>query len=122
MWTSSGQYPIDTPPNEESGPLSNNTPLTNGIVFSVCCAKNLSLLSCITERMAKKDARTLRENWIVAKSKPMVMNLTSSVATSSSSVDSPIALRSWGYSELQVDRLDYQRNLVQAQIKGPIPT
>ena len=28
MWTSSGQYPTGTPPNEESGPLANNTPLT----------------------------------------------------------------------------------------------
>ena len=36
------------------------------------------------------------ENRIVAKSRPMVMNLTSSVATSSSSVDSPIASRSPG--------------------------
>ena len=28
MWTSSGQYPTDTPPNEESGPLAENAPLT----------------------------------------------------------------------------------------------
>ena len=28
MWTSSEQYPTGTPPNEESGPWANNTPLT----------------------------------------------------------------------------------------------
>ena len=28
MWPSSRQYPTGTPPNEESGPLANNTPLT----------------------------------------------------------------------------------------------
>ena len=28
MWTSSVQYPTGTAPNEESGPLANNTPLT----------------------------------------------------------------------------------------------
>ena len=40
--------------------------------------------------------KNARENRIVAKSRPMVMNLTSSVATSSSSVNSPIASRSPG--------------------------
>ena len=45
---------------------------------SLCCAKKLGLLCCITERMAKR---------------PTAMNLTSSVATSSSSVNSPIAPR-----------------------------
>ena len=28
MWSSSVQYPTGTAPNEESGPLANNTPLT----------------------------------------------------------------------------------------------
>ena len=28
MWTSSGQYTTGAPPNEESGPLAENTPLT----------------------------------------------------------------------------------------------
>ena len=28
MWSSSGQYTTSTPPNEESGPLAENTPLT----------------------------------------------------------------------------------------------
>ena len=46
--------------------------------------------------MAKRMQEQSEENRIVAKSRPMVMNLTSSVATSSSSVDSPIASRSPG--------------------------
>ena len=41
--------------------------------------------------MAKRMQEQKEENRIVAKSRPMVMNLTSSVATISSSVDSPIA-------------------------------
>ena len=63
---------------------------------SLCCARNLSLLCCITEGMAKRMQEQSEENMIVAKSRPMLMNLTSSVATSSSSVDSPIASRSPG--------------------------
>ena len=61
---------------------------------SLCCAKNLSLLSCITERMAKRMQEQSEGNRIVAKSRPTVMNLTSSVAKSCSSVNSPIAPRS----------------------------
>ena len=60
---------------------------------SLCCAKNFSLTSC-TKRIAKKDARTIKSNRIVAKSRPTAMNLISSVATSSSSVNSRIASRS----------------------------
>ena len=63
-----------------------------------CCATNFSLISC-TERMAKWKPEQKEENKIVAKSRPMVMNLTRSVATSSSSVDSKIASRSPGYSK-----------------------
>ena len=63
---------------------------------SLCCAKNLSLLSCIAERMAKRMQEQKEENRIAAKSRPMVMNLTSSVATSSSPANSPIASRSPG--------------------------
>ena len=61
---------------------------------SLCCAKNLILFSCITERMAKRMQEQSEENRIVAKSRPMVMNLTSSVATNCASVDSPVAARS----------------------------
>ena len=46
--------------------------------------------------MAKRMQEQSEEYRIVAKSRPMVMNLTSSVATSSSSVNSPTALRSLG--------------------------
>ena len=46
--------------------------------------------------MAKKMQEQAEENGIVAKSRPTSMNLTSSVATSSSSVNSPIASRSPG--------------------------
>ena len=60
---------------------------------SLCCAKNLGLLGCVTEMMAKRMQGQSEENRIAAKSRPMVMNLTSSVAASSSSVDSPIASR-----------------------------
>ena len=63
---------------------------------SLCCAKNLSLLSCITERMAKRMQEQKEENRIAAKSRLTVTNLTSSVATSSSPVNSPIASRSPG--------------------------
>ena len=57
------------------------------------------------------------ENRIVAKSRPMVMNLTSSDRWT-------VRLRreAQGYSKLQVDRLDYQGGLMQTQIKIPIPT
>ena len=61
---------------------------------STCCAKNASLFSCITERMAKRMQEQPEENRIVVKFRPMAMNLTSSVDTSSSSVNSPIASRS----------------------------
>ena len=59
----------------------------------------------------------------MAKSKPTAMTLVSYVPTSSSSVNNPIeSRRLGGHSKLQVDRLDYQGDLVQAQIKNPIPT
>ena len=75
-----------------------------GHFSSLCCAKNVSLLSCFTERMAKRMEEQSEENRIVAKSRPMVMNLTISVATSSSS-----------------DRLDYPGGLMQPQIKNSNP-
>ena len=60
---------------------------------TLCCAKNFSLIR-FTETMAKRMQEQEGENRIVAKSRPTAMNLTSSVATSSSSVGSPIAWRS----------------------------
>ena len=62
---------------------------------SLCCAKNFSLISC-TKRMAKRMQEQSEESKIVAKSRPTAMNLTSSVAASSSSVNSPIASRRRG--------------------------
>ena len=59
---------------------------------SLCCAKNFSLFSC-TERMAKMMQEQSEENRIVARSGRTAMNLTSSVATRSSSVNSPIVSR-----------------------------
>ena len=56
---------------------------------SLCCAKNLSLLSCITERMARRMQEQSEENRIVANGdKP------DPFFASSSSVDSAIASRS----------------------------
>ena len=72
--------------------------------------------------MAKRMQGQSEENRIVAKSSPTAINLTSSVPTCSSSVNSPNASKSPGYSKLQVDRLDYQGGLMQAPIKIPIPT
>ena len=51
---------------------------------SVCCAQNFSLTSC-TKTMAKRMQEQKEEHRSVAKSKPMAMNLTSTVSTSSSS-------------------------------------
>ena len=81
---------------------------------SLCCAKNFSLISCITERMAKRMQEHSEKNRIVAKSRPSAINLTSSVAASSFiSEQSDCVEESPGYSKLQVDRLDYQGSLMQ---------
>ena len=59
----------------------------------------------------------------MAKCIPTAMNLTSSVAASSSAVNSPIASSARGYVKLHVDRLDYQGSLLrQTQIEIPTPT
>ena len=60
---------------------------------SLCYAKNFSLISCITESMTKRMQEQSEENRIVPKSRPTAMNLTRSVAASSSAVKSPIASR-----------------------------
>ena len=87
--------PIWTP-RFEFGTLTTNTRsqtfwpkhtshVTNGITFFVCSTsaisalfaapKNFSLISCITERMAKRMQEQSEENRIVAKSRPTAMNL-----------------------------------------------
>ena len=60
---------------------------------SLCCAQNFSLTSC-TKTMAKRMQQQKEETMIVAKSRTTAMNMTSSVLTSSSSVNSPVASRS----------------------------
>ena len=65
---------------------------------SLCCVKNFSLISC-TERMAKRMQGQSEENRIVAKSRPTAMNLTSSVPTCSSSVNSPNASKKPGSTQ-----------------------
>ena len=62
---------------------------------SLCCAENFSLISC-SERVEKRmQQEQSEEHRVVAKSRPMVMNLVISVPTCSSSVNSPIASKSW---------------------------
>ena len=62
---------------------------------SLCCAKNVSLVSC-TKTMAKRMQEQKEDNRIVARSKPTAVNLAVTVSTSSSSVNSPIASKSPG--------------------------
>ena len=62
---------------------------------SLCCAQNFSLTSC-PKTMAKRMQEQKEEDRIVAKSKPTAMNLTSTVSTSSSSVNHPIASKKPG--------------------------
>ena len=59
--------------------------------------------------MAKRMQEQKEEDGIVTKSKPTAMNLTSTVSTSSSSVNHPIASKSPGYSKHP------QRNLTRGQ-------
>ena len=78
--------------NGLAGP--NNLPCLFNISHfsSLCGAKNFSLIRW-TQRMAKRMHEQSEEKRTVSKSRPTAMNLTSSVATSSSSVNSPIASR-----------------------------
>ena len=62
---------------------------------SLCCAQNFSLTSC-RKTMAKRIQEQKEEDRIVAKSKPVAMNMTSTVSTNFSSVNHPIASKSPG--------------------------
>ena len=62
---------------------------------SLCCAQNFSLTSC-TRTIANKLQEQKRDNRIVTKSMPTTMNLTVSVSTCSSTVNSPIESKSPG--------------------------
>ena len=61
---------------------------------STCCTKNFSLISCST--MAKRIQDQKEEERVVSKSRPAAMNLSSFIATSSSTASSPIASKSRG--------------------------
>ena len=56
----------------------------------LCCAQSFRLICC-PKTMAKRMQERKEEDRIVSKSKPMAMNLASTVSTSSSSVNHPIA-------------------------------
>ena len=68
--------------------------LFNISLFSLLCCSQISSWTSCTEAMAKRMQEQKGEERIVAKSKPTAMNLTSTVSTSSSSVNHPIASRS----------------------------
>ena len=59
---------------------------------STCCTKNFSLTSCST--MAKRIQDQKEKEGVVSKSRPAVMNISSFIATSSSTASSPIASKS----------------------------
>ena len=62
---------------------------------STCCTKNFSLISCSTKTKRIQDQKEEEER-VVSKSRPAAMNLSSVVATSSSTASSPIASKSLG--------------------------
>ena len=72
---------------------------------SLCCIQNFSLNSC-PKTMAKRIQEQKEEDRIVAKSRPMVMNLASTVSTSSSSANHPIASRSLGILKVSAGKPD----------------
>ena len=72
---------------------------------SLCCAQNFIIHSCPTT-MAKRTQEQKQEDRIVGPSKPMVMNLISTVSTSSSSVNHPIASKSPGILEASTGKFD----------------
>ena len=63
---------------------------TSAISALFCCAQNFSLSSC-PRTVAKRTQEQKRTRQECEKSKPMARNLTSTVSTSSSSVNHPIA-------------------------------
>ena len=56
--------------------------------------------------MAKRVQEQKEEDKVAAKSKPMIMNLTATVSTSSSSVNHPIASKSPGILKASTGKLD----------------
>ena len=72
---------------------------------SLCCDQKFSLTSC-SKTMAKRIQEQKEEDKIVAKIKPMGMNLTSTVSTNSSSVNHPIASKSPGILKASTGKPD----------------
>ena len=74
---------------------NNRLHLLNTSQFSsTCCTKNFSLRSCST--MAKRIQKQKEKERVVSESRPAAMNLSSFIATSSSTASSPIASTSPG--------------------------
>ena len=73
--------------------------------ISFCCAQNFSL-NCSSNKLAKRHIEQQEENRIVAKSKPVAMNLTSNVSTSFPSVNHPIASKSRGILKASTGKSD----------------
>ena len=71
----------------------------------LCCAQYFSFQSCPTT-MAKRVQEQKEEDRVAAKSKPTTMNLTSTVSTSSSSVNHPIASKSPGILKASTGKHD----------------
>ena len=72
---------------------------------TLCCAQNYSFHSCPTT-MAKRVQEQKEEDRVTANSEPTTMNLTSTVSTSSSSVNNPIAPKSPGILKASTGKLD----------------
>ena len=88
--------------------------------LSLLC-QNFSLISC-TERMAKRMQDQKEENRIVAKSRPTRRTWSFQYLQLLHLWTVRLRREARGYSNLQVDRLDCQWNLVQTQVKIPIST
>ena len=82
----------------------------------LCCAKKSSLISCITERINQRKTVLWRNPGQRRWTWPVLLLQVLHLWT--------VRMRreAWGYSKLQVDRLDYQGGLMQTQIKIPTPT
>ena len=107
---------IDT--KHQLADILNNGNFTRGSHFSfLCCTKKFSLISCST--VAKWIQEQKEEERVVSKPRLAVMNLSSSIATSSSTASSPIASKSPGtaIASGKPDRFD-AASTSQVRLKG----
>ena len=79
---------------------------------SLCCAQNFSFHNCPTT-MAKRVQEQKEEARVTAKSKSTTMNLTSTVSTSSSSVNHPTASKSPGIFKASTGKLTLEQEEIQ---------